>query len=201
MADACGIPTTCWPGPREWYMREETLRAANTWLVNHHHRLPLAALFGRRNAVVLGRAAVPAARQAHHRPAPDAVLPRRGHHRPTPTSPTSTPPSARRSSRPPARGRTTCWTRSSATPPTCRSASTRPTPHGRPWSTSPSSTWSGKQLSPRIRDLGRLQLYRIGPAPTWRARYPHAGPLLGQPIQTRADRRPLGRPAPARRGR
>jgi hypothetical protein len=29
------------------------------------------------------------------------------------------------------------------------------------------------------------QLYRLGPASAWRTRYPHAGPLLGQPIQTR----------------
>ncbi|WP_405389046.1 Tn3 family transposase [Streptomyces sp. NBC_01102] len=43
-----------------------------------------------------------------------------------PTSPTSTPPSARRSSWPRTARPTTCWTRSSATPPTCRSASTRP---------------------------------------------------------------------------
>jgi hypothetical protein len=34
------------------------------------------------------------------------------------------------------------------------------------------------------RDIGRLQLYRLGPAAAWRSRYPHAGPLRGQPIQT-----------------
>jgi TnpA family transposase len=40
------------------------------------------------------------------------------------------------------------------------------------------------QFSPRIRDIGRLQPYRIGTASDWRSRYPHAGRLLGQPIQT-----------------
>ena len=44
---------------------------------------------------------------------------------------------------------------------------------------------AGLQFSPRIRDIGRLQLYRIGAGPAWRARYPHAGALLTQPIQTR----------------
>lgn len=43
---------------------------------------------------------------------------------------------------------------------------------------------AGLQFSPRIRDIGRLQLYRLGPASGWRSRYPHVGPLLGQPIQT-----------------
>jgi TnpA family transposase len=40
------------------------------------------------------------------------------------------------------------------------------------------------QFSPRIRDIGRLQLYRLGTASAWRARYSHAGRLLGQPTQT-----------------
>jgi len=43
---------------------------------------------------------------------------------------------------------------------------------------------AGLQFCPRIRDIGRLQLYRLGTASSWRARYPHAGRLLGQPIQT-----------------
>ena len=43
---------------------------------------------------------------------------------------------------------------------------------------------AGLQFSPRIRDIGRLQLYRLGAGSSWRSRYPHAGPLLTQPIQT-----------------
>ena len=43
---------------------------------------------------------------------------------------------------------------------------------------------AGLQFSPRIRDIGRLQLYRLGPGPSWRIRYPHAAALLTQPIQT-----------------
>jgi len=43
---------------------------------------------------------------------------------------------------------------------------------------------AGLQFSPRIRDIGRLQLYRLGAASTWRGRYPHVGLLLGPPIQT-----------------
>ena len=36
----------------------------------------------------------------------------------------------------------------------------------------------GKQLSPRIRDLGKITLYRTGPKAAFAQRYPHAGPLL-----------------------
>jgi len=43
---------------------------------------------------------------------------------------------------------------------------------------------AGLQFSPRIRGIGRLQLYRLGPGSSWRTRYPHAGALLTQPIQT-----------------
>ena len=36
----------------------------------------------------------------------------------------------------------------------------------------------GMQLSPRIRDLGKITLYRPGPRAEAEARFPHAGPLL-----------------------
>ncbi len=41
----------------------------------------------------------------------------------------------------------------------------------------------GLHLSPRIRDLASLQLYRLGPAAE-QAAYPHAGPLLTRRLQT-----------------
>ncbi len=40
------------------------------------------------------------------------------------------------------------------------------------------STSIGMQLSPRIRDLGRITLYRPGSRAEAEARFPHAGPLL-----------------------
>jgi TnpA family transposase len=42
----------------------------------------------------------------------------------------------------------------------------------------------GKQLSPRIRDLGGITLYRTGPRADFTARYPHAGPLLTRRLNT-----------------
>jgi hypothetical protein len=46
MADAAGISEDALAWTSQWYLREETLRAANTALVNYHHRLPLARLWG-----------------------------------------------------------------------------------------------------------------------------------------------------------
>jgi TnpA family transposase len=42
----------------------------------------------------------------------------------------------------------------------------------------------GKQLSPRIRDLGKITLYRTGTAQQFTARYPLAGPLLTRRLNT-----------------
>jgi len=38
----------------------------------------------------------------------------------------------------------------------------------------------GLQFSPRIRDLGKITLYRTGPRAGFLARYPSAGPLLAR---------------------
>ncbi len=46
MAEACSVPYDVLAWTQEWYVREETLRAANTVIVNHHHRLDLAGVFG-----------------------------------------------------------------------------------------------------------------------------------------------------------
>ena len=39
MAEACGIPYDVLRWTQEWYVREDTLRDANTVIVNHHHSL------------------------------------------------------------------------------------------------------------------------------------------------------------------
>jgi hypothetical protein len=46
MAEACGVPYDVLAWTQEWYVREETLREANTVIVNHHHRLAFAKIFG-----------------------------------------------------------------------------------------------------------------------------------------------------------
>lgn len=46
MADACGISYDILAFTAEWYVREETLRAANLALIGYHQQLPLTAIFG-----------------------------------------------------------------------------------------------------------------------------------------------------------
>lgn len=46
MSEACGVSYDTLAWTQEWYVREETLREANTVLVNHHYKLELAGKFG-----------------------------------------------------------------------------------------------------------------------------------------------------------
>ncbi|WP_250904995.1 Tn3 family transposase [Nonomuraea sp. NEAU-A123] len=46
MSEACGVSYDTLAWTQEWYVREETLREANTILVNHHYSLELAKKFG-----------------------------------------------------------------------------------------------------------------------------------------------------------
>ncbi|MGO8889196.1 MAG: Tn3 family transposase [Streptosporangiaceae bacterium] len=46
MADACGIPCDVLAWTAEWYVREETLRAANLAIISYHRKLLLAPVFG-----------------------------------------------------------------------------------------------------------------------------------------------------------
>jgi len=46
MADASGISEDALAWTAQWYLRQDTLRAANTRLVNAHHAHPLAGLWG-----------------------------------------------------------------------------------------------------------------------------------------------------------
>jgi hypothetical protein len=45
MAEACGVPYDVLAWTQEWYVREETLREANTVIVNHHHGPAFARVF------------------------------------------------------------------------------------------------------------------------------------------------------------
>ena len=46
MAESCGVPYDMLAWTAEWYFRPETLEAANTAIVNYHHRLPMTQAFG-----------------------------------------------------------------------------------------------------------------------------------------------------------
>ena len=46
MAESCGVPYDVLAWTAEWYFRAETLEAANAAIVNYHHRLPMTRAFG-----------------------------------------------------------------------------------------------------------------------------------------------------------
>jgi hypothetical protein len=46
MAEACGLTYDTLAWTNQWYLREDTLRAAGAAIVNHHHRLPMAQAWG-----------------------------------------------------------------------------------------------------------------------------------------------------------
>ena len=75
-------------------------------------------------------------------------------------------------------------TRSWATPPTFPSRSTRRTRTGVTLVNFGLFDLLGLQLSPRIRDLGKITLYRAGPRAQVEANYPHTGPLLTRKLNT-----------------
>jgi hypothetical protein len=68
MSEACGISYDVLAWTMEWYMREETLREANTAIVNHHYGLELSKVFGGGTMSSSDGAAFPCPRQVADQP-------------------------------------------------------------------------------------------------------------------------------------
>ncbi len=178
MAESCGVPYEVLAWTAEWYVRPETLEAANTAVVNYHHRLPLTRAFG-----------------------PGTLSSSDGQRFPTKGRSIT----ARALSRYFARGQgISAYTHVSdqhSTFDTKVIVAAAPESHyvldgilgddtDLPITEHATDTHGatlanfalfdlvGKQLSPRIRDLGKITLYRTGPRASFTSRYPHAGPLL-----------------------
>jgi hypothetical protein len=156
MADACGISYDVLAWTAEWYVREETLRAANLALIGYHQKLPLAPVLGSGTLSSSDGQRFPTRGKSVTARALSRYFAHEG------LSPTSTPPTARRSSWRPGARRTMCSTRSSATPPTSRSSSTPPTRTGSRWSTSACSTCWG--YSSRLASAIWERSPSVGPA-------------------------------------
>lgn len=183
MAHASGISedTLAWTGT--WYLREDTLRAANSRLVDAHHRLPLPQAWG-------GGTLSSSDGQR---------FPQRGRSL-----------TARAISRYFVDEGVTTYTHvadqhstygTKVIPSTVRDAvyvldEILGNPTELPIAEHATDTAGqtlavfalfdllGLWFSPRIRDLTDLRLHRFNPSRTVTARWPHAGPLLTQPIQT-----------------
>ncbi|GAA4967290.1 Tn3-like element TnAs3 family transposase [Actinoplanes utahensis] len=184
MAQSCGVPYDVLAWTAEWYFRPETLEAANAAIVNYHHRLPLTSAFG-----------------------PGTLSSSDGQRFPTKGKSIT----ARAMSRYFARGQgVSVYTHVSdqhstidtkvivATAPEGHyvldghlgNATDLPVvehatdTHGASLANFALFDLVGRQLSPRIRDLGKITLYRTGAKADFVARYPHAGPLLTRRLNT-----------------
>ena len=67
MSESCGVSYDVLAWTEEWYVREETLRDANTGACQLPSRPAVVAGVRRRHHVLLRRAAVPGPRQVGHR--------------------------------------------------------------------------------------------------------------------------------------
>lgn len=184
MADSCGVSYDMLAWTAEWYFRPETLEAANAAVVNYHHRLPFTQAFG---------AGTLSSSDGQRFPVKGRSI------------------TARHLSRyvPRGQGDSTCTHVSDqhstvdpkvivATAPEAHyvldgllgNATDLPVSehatdtHGATLANFALFDLVGKQLSPRIRDLGKITLYRTGPNTDVLARYPRAGGLLTRRLNT-----------------
>lgn len=184
MAESCGVPYDVLAWTAEWYFRPETLEAANAAVVNYHHRLPLTQAFG---------AGTLSSSDGQRFPVKGKSI------------------TARHLSRYFARGQgVSTYTHVSdqhSTFDTKVIVATAPESHyvldgllgnetdlpvfehatdthGATLANFALFDLVGKQLSPRIRDLGKITLYRTGPNADFLDRYPRAGGLLTRRLNT-----------------
>lgn len=177
MAEASGLSYDILAWTSEWYVREETLRAANLTIIDYHQRLPLTPVFG---------AGTLSSSDGQRFPTRGKSVTARALSRYFANEGLSTYPHV---------------TDQHATYGTKVIVATRREAHyvldeilgnatDLPITEHATDTHGvtlvnfglfdllGLQLSPRIRDLGRITLYRAAPRAQVESAFPHAGPLL-----------------------
>ncbi len=183
MGEACGISYDILAWTSEWYVREETLRAANLAIIDYHQRLPLTTVFG---------AGALSSSDGQRFPTRGKSITARALSRYFANEGLST---------------YTHVTDQHATYGTKIIVATRREAHyvldeilgnatDLPITEHATDTHGvtlvnfglfdllGMQLSPRIRDLGRITLYRPGPRADAEARFPRTGPLMTRKLNT-----------------
>jgi TnpA family transposase len=176
MAEACGISYDILAWTAEWYVREETLRAANLAIIDYHQRLPLTTVFGvgtlsssdGQRFPVRGKSTSAREMVVHGGRVLSTYTHVTDQHA---TYGTKIIVATKREAH-----YVLGEILGNATdlPITEHATDT----HGVTLVNFGLFDLLGMQLSPRIRDLGRITLYRPGPRRETEARFPHAGPLM-----------------------
>jgi TnpA family transposase len=182
MADACGISADVLTWTSEWYVREETLRAANLAIIGHHQRLPLAAVFGTgtlpssdgQRFPVRGKTTTGQEMTIYGGQVLSTYTHVTDQHA---TYGTKIIVATKREAH---YVLDEILGNSTELPITEHATDT----HGVTLVNFGLFDLLGLQLSPRIRDLGKITLYRDGSHAAATARFPHAGPLLTRRLNT-----------------
>ena len=183
MAEACGISYDVLAWTAEWYVREETLRAANLAIIDYHQRLPLTLVFGAGTLSSSDGQRFPTRGKSVTARALSRYFAHEGLSTYTHVTDQHTTYGTK----------VIVVTKREAhyvldeilgnatdIPVTEHATDT----HGVTLVNFGLFDLLGLQLSPRIRDLGKITLYRIGPRAQVEADFPHTGPLLTRKLNT-----------------
>ncbi|MDQ2791694.1 MAG: Tn3 family transposase [Actinomycetota bacterium] len=179
MAASAGISYDVLAWTAEWYFRAESLEPANAAMVSYHHRLPLATRFGTGTLASSDGQRFPVKGKsitARHLSRYFA----RGAGISTHTAVSdqhATLDTKVIAADAPEGHLTLDAILGNTDPPILEHATDT---HGATLANFAMFDLVGKQLSPRIRDLGKITLCRPGPRAEFETRYPHAGPLLSR---------------------
>jgi TnpA family transposase len=179
MAASAGVSYDVLAWTAEWYFREETLALANAAMVAYHHRLPMSAVFGTGTLASSDGQRFPVKGKsltARHLSRYFA----RGAGISTHTAVSdqhATLDTKVIAANAPEGHLTLDAILGNTDPPILEHATDT---HGATLANFALFDLVGRQLSPRIRDLGKITLCRPGPRAEFEARYPHAGPLLSR---------------------
>ena len=183
MADACGISYDVLAWTAEWHVREETLRAANLAIIDYHQRLPLSPVFGTGTLSSSDGQRFPTrgksvTARAMNRYFADEGLSTYTHVTDQHTTyGTKVIVATKREAH---YVLDEILGNATDIPVTEHATDT----HGVTLVNFGLFDLLGLQLSPRIRDLGKITLYRAGPRAQVEANYPHTGPLLTRKLNT-----------------
>jgi TnpA family transposase len=183
MADACGISYDVLAWTAEWYVREETLRAANLAIIGYHQRLPLTPVFGTGTLSSSDGQRFPTRGKSVTARALSRYFANEGLSTYTHVTDQHTTYGTKvivATKREAHYVLDEILGNATDIPITEHATDT----HGVTLVNFGLFDLLGLQLSPRIRDLGKITLYRAGPRAQVEADYPHTGPLLTRKLNT-----------------